>query len=130
LFDAFDTVEACLELAEPLVRSATLNREAVRSRLDQGYLDATTLMEYFIRRGVAQRRAHHFVGQLVGKAMERGSPLADLPLSEFQQLDPTLDESVYDVLGSENAVAAFVTYGSTAPQQVAEQVQRWKRQLS
>jgi argininosuccinate lyase len=130
LFDAFDTVEACLELAEPLVRSATLNREVVRSRLDEGYLDATTLMEYFIHRGVAQRRAHHFVGQLVGEAMERGARLADLPLSEFQQLDPTLDESVYDILGAENAVAAFVTYGSTGPQQVAEQVQRWKRQLS
>ncbi|MHB8971823.1 MAG: argininosuccinate lyase [Pirellulaceae bacterium] len=130
LFDAFDTVEACLELAEPLVRSATLDRDVVASRLDRGYLDATTLMEYFIRRGVAQRRAHHFVGQLVGKAMERGAQLADLPLSEFQQLDPTLNASVYDVLGAANAVAAFVTYGSTAPQQVAEQVQRWKRQLS
>ncbi|MHB0956622.1 MAG: argininosuccinate lyase [Pirellulaceae bacterium] len=130
LFDAFDTVEACLELAEPLVRTATLNRDGVQSRLDQGYLDATTLMEYFIGRGVAQRRAHHFVGQLVAQAMERKVRLADLPLSEFQQLDPTTDQSVYDILGAENAVAAFVTYGSTAPEQVAEQVQRWKRQLS
>jgi argininosuccinate lyase len=130
LFDAFDTVEACLKLAEPLVRGATLNRDVLQSRLDQGYLDATTLMEYFIRRGIAQRRAHHFVGQLVGKAMEQGARLADLPLSEFQKLDPTLDASVYGILGAENAVAAFVTYGSTAPEQVAQQVQRWKRQLS
>ena len=130
LFDAFDTVEACLELAAPLVRGAELNRPAIQSRLDRGHLDATTLMEHFIRRGVAQRRAHHFVGQLVGKAMEQGVRLADLPLAEFQQLDPTLDASVYDVLGVENAVAAFVSYGSTAPQQVAQQVQRWKQQLS
>jgi argininosuccinate lyase len=130
LFDAFDTVEACLELAEPLVRGAHLDRPAIQSRLDRGYLDATTLMEHFIRRGVAQRRAHHFVGQLVGKAMEQGLRLSDLPLAEFQELDPTLDASVYDVLGVENAVAAFVSYGSTAPEQVAQQVQRWKRQLS
>ena len=129
LFDAFDTVEVCLELAEPLVRGAQLDRAAIQSRLDRGYLDATTLMEYFIQRGVAQRRAHHFVGQLVATAMEQGVQLSDLPLAEFQQLDPTLDAAVYGALGVENAVAAFVSYGSTAPQQVAQQVQRWKQQL-
>jgi argininosuccinate lyase len=129
LFDAFDTVEVCLELAEPLVRGAQLDRAAIQSRLDRGYLDATTLMEYFIQRGVAQRRAHHFVGRLVATAMEQGGQLSDLPLAEFQQLDPTLDAAVYDALGVENAVAAFVSYGSTAPQQVAQQVQHWKQQL-
>ena len=65
LFDSFDTVEACLELAEPLVAGAELNRESIQARLEEGYLDATTLMEYLIRRGVAQRRAHHLVGHLV-----------------------------------------------------------------
>ena len=65
LFDAFDTIAACLELAEPLVAGAELNREMIRSRLEEGYLDATTLMEFLIRRGFAQRRAHHLVGELV-----------------------------------------------------------------
>ena len=83
LFDAFDTVEACLELAAPLVRGAELNRAAIRSRLDRGYLDATTLMEYLIHRGVPQRRAHHFVGQLVGKAMERGCAAGRLAAGRF-----------------------------------------------
>ena len=130
LFDAFDTVEACLELAEPLVHGAQLDRPAIQSRLERGYLDATTLMEFFIQRGVAQRRAHHFVGQLVAKAMDQGLQLADLPLAEFQQLDPTLDSTVYSVLGAAHAVAAFVSYGSTAPHQVAQQVQHWKKQLA
>ena len=130
LFDAFDTVSACLEIAEPVVAGAALRRDAIRSRLELGFLDATTLMEFFIRRGVAQRRAHHFVGQLVGQAIDLGMCLADLPLSAFQELDPTLDSSVYEILGTERAVAAFVSYGSTAPEQVAQQVADWKRQLS
>ncbi len=129
LFDGFDTVEACLELAQPLVAGAELNRASIQSRLEEGYLDATTLMEYMIRRGVAQRRAHHFVGQLVASAMQRNVRLTDLPLAEYQQLDPELDESVYEVLGAQQAVAAFVSYGSTGPAQVAEQVQRWQEKV-
>jgi argininosuccinate lyase len=130
LFDSFDTVQACLELAEPLVAGAELNREIIAARLDEGYLDATTLMEYLIGRGIPQRSAHHHVGQLVSRAMQQKVPLADLPLSEFQHLDASLDESVFEVLGAQQAVAAFVSYGSTGPQQVAGQIRRWQEKVS
>ncbi|MCY2986540.1 MAG: argininosuccinate lyase [Planctomycetota bacterium] len=126
MFDAFDTVEACLQLAAPLVRGAELNRTAIAGRLDRGYLDATTLMEYLIRRGMPQRTAHHLVGELVAKAIQRGVPLADLTLEEFQQSHPDLDQGVYEVLGVRKAVQAFVSYGSTAPAEVAQQVASWK----
>ena len=129
LFDAFDTVEACLELAAPLVAGAELRRAAIAERLDRGYLDATTLMEYLIRRGLPQRTAHHLVGSLVARATEQGLRLADLPLEEFRAADATLDDSVYGVLGVENAVRAFASYGSTAPQEVANQVANWKVKL-
>jgi argininosuccinate lyase len=129
VFDAADTVEACLELAAPLVAGATLKREAIAERLDRGYLDATTLMEFLIRRGLPQRTAHHLVGSLVATAMERGVRLADLPIAEFQRAEPTLDASVYSVLGVENAVRAFVSYGSTAPAEVQKQTAAWRKRL-
>ena len=72
LFDSFDTVRASLELAAPLVAEAELNREAIAARLDRGHFDATTLMEYLIRRGIPQRTAHDLVGRLVRKALDRG----------------------------------------------------------
>ncbi len=130
IFDAFDTVLACLALAAPLVVGAELNRQAIAEQLDRGHLDATTLMEYLIGRGVPQRSAHGLVGRLVRKALDRGVRLADLPLDEFQSADPTLDNSVYQVLGAEQAVAAFVSYGSTAPDQVTAQIERWKKRLN
>jgi argininosuccinate lyase len=129
IFDSFDTVELCLELAAPLVAGAELSREAIAGKLDRGHLDATTLMEWLIRRGTAQRNAHHLVGQLVGAALARGCRLADLPLEEFQSADPTLDESVYRVLGVENAVAAFRSLGSTAPAEVRKQIDHWKQHV-
>ena len=74
-----------LELAAPLVAGAELNREAIAAAARRGHLDATTLMEYLIRRGIAQRTAHGMVGKLVRKALDRGVRLADLSLDEFQR---------------------------------------------
>ena len=129
LFDAFDTVRASLELAAPLMAGAELNRAAISARLDRGHLDATTLMEYLIGRGVPQRTAHELVGQLVRKALDRDARLSDLPLEEFRAALPELDESVYAVLGVEHAVAAMQSYGSTGPNQVKKQVEIWKKRV-
>jgi argininosuccinate lyase len=87
-------------------------------------------MEYLIRRGVPQRTAHGLVGRLVRKALDRGLALADLPLAEFQEAHADLDQGVYEVLGAARAVAAMQSYGSTAPAEVAKQVQRWKELLA
>ena len=84
-------------MAEPLVVGAELKRESFAARLDWGYLDATTLMEYLIRKEVPQRTAHHIVGSLVQTAMQRGVRLADLSIDEFQSAHASLDESVYGV---------------------------------
>ena len=129
LFDSVDTVAACLDLAAPLVQGAELKRAAISERLEQGHLDATTLMEWMIRRGIPQRTAHHLVGVLVAKALEQGVTLRELPLEEFQQAHADLDEQVYEVLGVENAVRAFVSQGSTAPMEVASQVRIWQEKL-
>jgi len=130
LFEAFETVRACLELAAPLVAGSELKREAIRARLDRGHLDATTLMEYLIGLDVPQRTAHEIVGKLVRLALDQDLRLADLPADVFQQADPRLDANVYAVLGVEQAIARFVSYGSTGPAEVDRQIAAWKTRLS
>jgi argininosuccinate lyase len=129
VFDSADTVSACLELAAAVVAGAELNHEAIESRLEHGYLDATTLMEYLIGLGVPQRSAHEIIGKLVAKAMKQGVPLAKLSLADFQQAHASLDEKVFDVLGVEKAISAFKSVGSTAPAMVAQQVAAWQHRL-
>ncbi len=129
LFDSFDTVRASLELAAPLVAGTELNRPAIEERLDRGHLDATALMEYLIGRGIPQRTAHGLIGRLVRKAIDKGVRLADLPLTDFQEADAGLDETVYDVLGVKKAVEAMKSYGSTAPGEVDRQIANWKDKL-
>jgi argininosuccinate lyase len=128
-FDAAETIEECLEVAIPLVAGAELNREAIAARLEDGFLDATTLMEQLIKIGLPQRTAHHLVGDLVKLAREKGNGLAGLELEEFRKRAPQIDGSVYDGLGTDRAVEAFRSYGSTGPEQVEEQVRRWRSRL-
>jgi argininosuccinate lyase len=130
LFDSFDTVRMCLELAAPLVAGAELKRDVIAARLDRGHLDATTLMEFLIKHGVPQRTGHEIVGKLVRTALERDCRLADLSQAEFTAAHPVLDARVYECLGAANAVAAFQSYGSTAPAEVAKQIAHWKQQLA
>jgi argininosuccinate lyase len=129
LFDSFETVGACLELAIPIVEQTELRRESIASRLDQGYLDATTLMEHLMKRGIPQRTAHHLVGSLVGVAQAQEKRLADLTDEEFKTAHPSIDSTVREVLGVEKAVQAYQSYGSSSPTQVRSQIARWREQL-
>jgi argininosuccinate lyase len=129
LFDAFDTVEACLDLAAVVVEGAALRVEAIAARLDEGYLDATTLMEWLIQQGVPQRSAHELIGHLVGQCERLGlKRLADLPDDAFLQVSPAL-AGARSVLGVSNAVKAFRSYGSTAPAEVEAQLNGWTERL-
>ncbi len=130
LFDSVDTVAGCLQLAAPIVAGAKLNRDRIAARINEGYLDATTLMEHLILKGVPQRTAHELIGRLVAAAMKLGVPLADLPLEEFRAAHPALDESVFDVLGVDRAIEAFSSYGSTNPEQVEHQLELWRERMS
>jgi argininosuccinate lyase len=130
LFDSQDTIRHCLELAIPMVAGAQLKRDSIASRIERGFLDATTLMEFLIKRGTPQRTAHHRIGQIVRLATEKGCTLRELSLEEFRSFDPSLDASVFDVLGAANAVAAFESVGSTSPARVKEQIAHWKSRLT
>ena len=129
LFDAVDTVSASLTLTNGLIAGAKLKSDSIAGGLERGFLDATTLMEYLIGQGMPQRKAHHLIGKVVRKAMQENKTLADLSLETYREFEPTLDESLFGVLGVDNAVNAFVSEGSTAPARVAEQISRWKQDL-
>src|SRR5436309_6258 len=79
LFDAHDTVAASLELAADLVRQTRFRKDVIAARLEDGFLDATTLMEYCVAQGVPLRAAHEAVGKLVRLCEERRGRLSDLP---------------------------------------------------
>jgi argininosuccinate lyase len=129
LFDAFDTVNASLELAAPLVRQTQFRKEVIAARLEDGYLDATTLMEFLVKEGVPLRSAHEAVGKLVRMCEEKKCRLAELPGEVFEAFRAGLAAKIYQVLGVANVLAAFQSYGSTAPGEVEKQLRSWTDRL-
>jgi argininosuccinate lyase len=130
LFDAHDTVSASLELAAALVRESRFRADVIAARLEDGYLDATTLMEHCIAQGVPMRAAHEAVGKLVRLCEERRCRLAELPADVYESVCPGLSAGVYKVLGVANALAAFRSAGSTAPAEVHRQLSLWQQRLA
>jgi argininosuccinate lyase len=129
LFDAYDTVSASVELAAPLIRETRFRHATIAARLEDGFLDATTLMEFLVAQGTPMRTAHEAVGQLVRLCEERRCRLADLPSEVYESIRPGLSSGVYKVLGVTNALAAFRSTGSTAPAEVDQQIKRWQALL-
>ncbi len=130
VFDAFDTVAMSVELAAALIPQTVFRRESIAARIEAGYLDATTFMEFLVSQGVPLRSAHEAVGKLVRACEERKCRLSELPPEFFDGIQPGLSKGAYGVLGVANAMRAFRSYGSTAPAEVAKQVATWKTRLS
>jgi argininosuccinate lyase len=129
LFDAFDTVASSLALAAPLIRAARFRREVIANQLQDGFLDATTLMEFMVGQGMPMRAAHEAVGKLVRLCEQRQIRLAELDADVFESIRPGLSSGVYKMLGVANALEAFKSTGSTAPKEVEMQLKAWRGRL-
>lgn len=130
LFDAIDTLDACLALAPDVVRSARLNHARIQARIEEGFLDATTLMEYLITKGVPMRTGHETVGKLVKQCEQSGKRLADLTLAELQTACSAIEQDVYQSLGARNVILNLRSYGGGGEAQVAAQLELWKQRLA
>ena len=129
-FDALDTVQACLELAPSIVRRARLQVETINARLEEGFLDATTLMEYLISKGVPMRSGHEVVGKLVRTCESRRIKLVDLTLAELRQACDKIEADVTESLGVRNVVLRLNSFGSGGRDAVAERVAAWRQRLT
>jgi argininosuccinate lyase len=104
--------------------------DVIAGRIEEGFLDATTLMELLVARGVPMRSAHDAVGKLVRLGEQSRQKLAELPAEVFENVQPGLAADVYKVLGVRNALVAFRSAGSTAPAEVAGQLAFWRDRLA
>ncbi len=114
-----------LPVAAGVIGTLEADAERMRAALDDDML-ATDLADYLVRRGVPFRQAHGQVGRLVRRGVELRLPLRELPLAEYQAVQPELDAGVYAIFDFARSVARKDSLGGTAPQRVAEQCARWR----
>jgi len=120
VFDTTDTVKACLAITATVLRNIRVNEARTREAASQGYLNATELADYLVRKGVPFREAHETVGRAVVKAIEQGVELQELSLSDLQSFSDFIDEDVYEALSLENTLQSKAQLGGTSPAQVAK----------
>jgi len=130
LFSASETVEASLDVAREIVLHSRFDRERLQASLHQGYLEATALAEYLVRKGVPFRAAHGIVGQLVARCERDEIRLAELKLEQLRQVCPVVEADVYEYLDPVGVAWRYVTEGAAGPKQARRQIARWRRELS
>jgi len=129
LFDTVDTVEICLEVAGRLVKAVSFNKKRMELAATRGYLVATDLADYLVRKGVPFRKSHEIVGQIVLECIERGIELHQLELEEMKKISPSIGEDVYEWLDLRKSVARRDLEGGTAPEVVGKAIERAKQEL-
>ncbi len=98
LFDAIDTLKLCLEALTPMVATMTPKVEKMAVSVKEGYLNATELANYLVKKGLPFRDAYLLTGQAVQLAVQQGLSLEELPLVAYQQLSPQFQEDLYRAL--------------------------------
>ena len=127
VFDAADTLMLGLAAMTGMVGDMTANRDSLATAAASGFSTATDLADWLVRSlNLPFRDAHHVTGTLVAMAEAAGCDLPELTLAQMQSVHGTITQDVYSVLGVENSVRSRQSYGGTAPDQVREQIARWK----
>ncbi|MEM9914732.1 MAG: argininosuccinate lyase [Planctomycetota bacterium] len=130
VFAAYDAVCDCLDMAAAIVRTTTFNEEKIKAGLNRGYLDATSLAEYLVTKGVPFRTSHQIVGALVRKATElERHELKKLSLGEMQAECDAIEQDVFDWLGPENVVKRYQSAGNAGLSGFEAQLAAWKERL-
>ena len=120
VFDVADTVLGSLEVTATVLRNVRVREGRARDAATIGYMNATEMADYLVRRGLAFREAHDAVGRMVLYGLEKGLELHELELEELQQLSPLVGEDVYEALSLEQTLATKSQTGGTSPARVRE----------
>jgi argininosuccinate lyase len=129
LFDTLDTVEGCLSVMTRLLRNVSFNKDAMRKAVDKGYLVATDLADYLVKKGVTFRHAHEIVGKLVSYALSQGKELGQLTLEEMRNFSSRIEEDAYDWLDPFAGIKRREIPGGTGPAAVRKSLEKAREEL-
>ncbi len=130
LFDALDTWYDCLEMAEMVLHDIKLNEDKTREAAQGGYSNATEMADYLVSKGIPFREAHHIVGAIVVHAISKKLPMEELPMEDFKQFSPLIEDDVYGKLSLESSLASRCALGGVAPDQVEFALTSAERRLT
>jgi argininosuccinate lyase len=126
VFDAVDTVKACLSVFKGMFETITFNTGNMRKSALGGYTNATDAADWLVKKGLSFREAHEITGKLVLYAIKKKVRLDELTLEELQSISPEFDETIYKAISVEACVNARNLPGGPAEKAVLKAIKQFK----
>lgn len=130
LFDLFDTVLSSVEIMTALISRMKPNREKMEKAASDGFLLATDLADWLVKKGLDFRSSHEVTARIVRYALDRRKDLTKLTLQELKMFSPRFSPEVFKVLETRTAVNNRRTVGGTAKGNVLKEIKRLNASLS
>ena len=124
IFDAVDTVKMCLGVMEPMIRTMTALPDNMRSAAGRGFINATDLADYLVKKGLPFREVYKISGGIVGDCIRMGETLETLSLDAYRAYSPLFDEDVYTEIDLDTCVTKRISEGGTSVASVVTQIAR------
>ncbi|MBR2696404.1 MAG: argininosuccinate lyase [Parasporobacterium sp.] len=122
IFDACETVKNCLTVFSGMIESMKARPDNMLKAAQKGFINATDLADYMVKKGEAFRTAYKISGQIVAECMEKGLVLETLPLEEYKKYSPLFEEDVFDAVDLKACAEKRISEGGTSVESVEKQI--------
>ncbi|MEI6260942.1 MAG: argininosuccinate lyase [Deltaproteobacteria bacterium] len=130
LFDAVDTLKACIEIYTAMLPKIKINKEILYQATTTGFLNATDMADYLVTKGMTFRESHSCVGKAVGYAFNCKKELHELTIEEMKSFSALIAEDIFGVLTPEQMINRRTSFGGTAQANVKAAIQAARQRLS
>ena len=122
IFDACDTVKMCLQVFAGMVATMKANTQNMKRAAQTGFINATDLADYLVKKGMPFRSAYKISGQLVALCIQQNTVLEELPLETYQQYSQLFAEDLYQEIDLVTCVEKRISEGGTSVASVKAQI--------
>lgn len=129
VFDALETVELCLDIFAPMVRTMKLLPDNMYKAAQEGFINATDLADYLTKKGIPFRSAYKTVGQIVAECIEKKTVLDALSIEDYKKHSPVFENDLYSEISLEACVQKRISEGGTSVSSVEKQIAWVKKEL-
>jgi argininosuccinate lyase len=130
VFDAIDTVKACVEVFTGMIKTTRFNKDRMYEASEDGYTNATDLADYLVRKGVPFRETHEISGQIVQFAIRQEKKLSEISLEDLKGFSELIEDDIYKEISVETCVNKRRLIGGPAREAVLKSIQRGKEFLN
>lgn len=122
VFDACDTVKMCLQILRPMLLTMTVHKENMLRAAQKGFINATDLADYLVKKGLPFRTAYKITGNLVAVCMQTNRVLEDIPIEEYRQYSELFSEDLYQEISLKTCMEKRISAGGTSSTSVEKQI--------